>query len=119
MNGAALIRWSSTRSGRETKGLEVFGKAIAHFENLTKQGRVHGHREYFAVTGPEGGFMMIEGEVEELTRILGERETLRLNAQAAAVVEEFEILVYAGGNDQTVQELTGDYAASMQELGYL
>jgi hypothetical protein len=119
MNGAALIRWGTARAGREAKSLEVFGSAIAHFENLTKQGRIHGHREYFSITGPDGGFMLLEGEVEELNRILSDEATLRLNAQASAIVRDFEIQVYAGGTDQAVAEITGNYANSLQQLGYL
>jgi hypothetical protein len=119
MNGAALIRWGTSRSGREAKGLEVFGSAIAYFENMSKQGRIHGHREYFSVTGRDSGFMMLEGEVDELTRILGEPDTLKLNAQASAIVEDFEIQVYAGGTDQAVAELTGNYTSSLQQLGYM
>ena len=42
-----------------------------------------------------------------------------LNAKAAAVVHDFKIQVYAGGTDQTIQELTSDYSASLQQLGYL
>jgi hypothetical protein len=119
MNGAALIRWGTARAGREAKGLEVFGSAVAHFENMAKQGRIHGHREYFSITGRDGGFMMLEGEVEELTRIMSERETLRLNAQASAIVHDYDIQVYAGGSDQSVAEIMGDYTASLQRLGYL
>jgi hypothetical protein len=119
MNGAALIRWGSARAGREVKGLEVFGSAVARFEDMAKQGRIHGHREYFSITGRDGGFMMLEGEVEELTRIVSERETLMLNAQASAIVHDYEIQVYAGGTDQSVAEITGDYATSLQQLGYM
>jgi hypothetical protein len=42
-----------------------------------------------------------------------------LNAQAAAIVEDFETQVYAGGDDQSVQSLMGDYAGSLQEIGYM
>jgi hypothetical protein len=119
MNGAVLIRWGTGIPGREAKGLDVLGKAVGRFEELTKQGRVHSHREYFSLTGRDGGFMLVEGEVEELMKILGEEETLQLNAQAAAIVAEFEIQAFAGGSDQTTQELVRNYTASLQELGIM
>ena len=119
MNGAVVIRWGTSRAGREAKGLEVFGSTVAHFENMAKQGRIHGHREYFSITGRDGGFMMLEGEVAELTRIISEEETLKINATASAIVHDFEIQVYAGGTDQTVSELTRNYAESVQQLGYM
>jgi hypothetical protein len=119
MNGAIHISWKASIPGREAKGLEVFGSAVARFEGLAKQGRIHSHQEYFAVTGAEGGFMLITGELAELLKITVEPETLALNAQAAAIVNDFEIQVYGGGTDQAVQELMGNYMESIKQLGYM
>jgi hypothetical protein len=119
VNGAIVIRWGSSVPGREAKGLEVFGQAIERFEGMTKTGRVHAHREYFALTGKEGGFMIVEGQVEELMKISAEPETLALNAKAGAIVEDFEITVYGGGTDQSIQELVGNYTGAVGELGYM
>ncbi|HEY7176347.1 MAG TPA: hypothetical protein VH442_15635, partial [Micromonosporaceae bacterium] len=68
MNGAVKISWGASVPGREATGLTVFGDAIAYFEGMSKQGRVHGHREYFSVAGGFGGFMMIDGELDELMK---------------------------------------------------
>lgn len=119
MTGAALIRWGSQVPGREAKALEVFGKSIERFEQLTKEGRIHGHREFIALTGKAGGFTILEGEVEELQKILVEPETTALNSQAAAIVDDFEITLYAGGTDKAVQELIGTYMGAMSQLGYM
>jgi hypothetical protein len=119
MNGATVIRWGANVPGREAKGLEVFGKAIEHFEGLSKKGRIQGHREYIALTGADGGFMLVEGETTELLKMLAEPEILALNAQAATIVQDFEIQVYAGGSDQAIQELIGTYTGAVGELGYM
>src|SRR5512138_72872 len=119
MNGAVLIRWGANVPGRERVGLEVFGRAVGRFEQLTKEGRVRGHREFFSVTGRDGGFMLVDGELDDLMRILGEEDSLRLNAQAAAIVEDFEIQAFAGGTDQATQQLMGTYTAGLKDLGYL
>lgn len=119
MNGAVVIRWGANIPGREAKGLEVFGKAIERFEGYAKQGRVHGHREFIALTGRAGGFMIADGDVEELQKILTEPETLSLNTQAEAIVSDFEITLYGGGTDKAVQELIGTYTGSLAELGYM
>jgi hypothetical protein len=119
MNGAILIRWGANVPGRERTGLDVFAKAVGRFEQMTKEGRVHGHREYFALTGRDGGFMLVEGETDELMKILGEEDTLKLNAQASSIVQDFEIQAFAGGTDQATQELVTSFTGSMQELGYL
>ena len=119
MNGATVIRWGASIPGREAKGLEIFGKAIEYFEGLSKTGRIHGHREYIALTGADGGFMLVEGDTKELLTLLGEPEVLALNAQAAAIVQDFSIQVYGGGSDQAIQELMGTYTGAVGELGYM
>jgi hypothetical protein len=119
MNGATIVSWKAGIPGREAKGLEVFGKAVERFEGLAKQGRIHGHHEYFAITGGEGGCMVITGDLAELMAIAVEPETLALNAQAAAIVQDFSIQIMAGGTDASVQEVMGNYMTSLQEIGYL
>jgi hypothetical protein len=119
MTGAIVIRWGAAVAGREAKGLEVFGSAIEKFEGFTKTGRIHGHREYISLTGPSSGFMLIEGEVDELLKIVAEPDTLRLNSQAEAIVHDFSVQVFAGGTDQAVQEVMGTYSGALTELGYL
>jgi len=119
MNGCVVIRWGASIPGRETKGLEVFGKAIERFEGLAKQGRVSSHHEYISLTGRDGGFMLVDGAVDELLKIVTEPETLQLNAQAAAIVEDFELQVYAGGTDNSIKELIGTYTTGLQAIGYM
>lgn len=119
MNGAIVIRWGASIPGREAKSLDVFGAAVERFEGMTKEGRIHAHREYFCITGRDGGFMLVEGRLEELMKIAAEPETLALNLKAAAIVEDFEVQIYGGGNDQSVQELMGTFTTSLGELGYM
>jgi hypothetical protein len=119
MNGATVIRWGASVPGREAKGLEVFGKAIELFEGLSKKGRIHGHREYIALTGSAGGFMVVEGDTKELVSLLVEPEILALNSQAEAIVQDFHIQVFGGGTDQAIQELIGTYSTAVGELGYM
>lgn len=119
MNGAIQISWKAGVPGREAKGLEVFGSAVARFEGLAKLGRIDTHQEYFAVTGSDGGFMLVTGELDELLKIAAEPETLALNAQASSIVQDFNIQIFGGGTDQSVQELMGSYVGSLQQLGYM
>jgi len=118
MTGALLIRWGANVPGRETKGLDVFGKAIERFGQLQKQGRIHAHHEYIALTGETGGFMIVEGEVDELQKILVEPENLALTTEATLIVQDFSQNLYGGGSDQSVQELIGTYLGGLQTLGY-
>jgi hypothetical protein len=117
--GAVVIRWGANIPGREAKGLEVFMSAIERFEQFAKSGRIHSHKEFIALTGKSGGFMIIEGDVDELQKILVEPETLSLNSKAEAIVGDFEIQLYGGGSDQAVQELVGTYTSGLAEIGYM
>lgn len=117
--GAVKVSWGASVAGREAKGLEVFGSAVERFEELAKSGRIHSHQEYFAVSGRSGGFMLIQGELEELQKIFIEPETIALNSKAEAITHDFEIQVFAGGSEQSVQEMMGIYMSGMQEMGYL
>jgi hypothetical protein len=113
------ISWRTGIPGRETKSLEVFASALTRFEGLAKQGRIDGHQEFFSITGDNGGFMIVTGQLEELLKIAGEPETRALNTRAAAIVRDFRVEIYAGGTDQSVQELMGDYTSRLGELGYM
>ena len=119
MNGAVKISWGVSIPGREATGLDVFGRTVQRFEQLAKEGRVHGHHEYFSITGPSSGFMMIEGELDELMKILTEDEIIKLTNEASAIVSDVDIQAYAGGTDQATQQLVTNYTASMNELGYM
>jgi hypothetical protein len=119
MNGAIVIRWGATIPGREAKSLEVFGNAVARFEGFLKAGRIHSHKEFFSITGGDGGFMIVEGDLPELLAITAEEDTLRMNSQAAAIVQDFETQVYGGGTDQAIQGLVGVYINGLQEIGYM
>lgn len=119
MTGALVIRWGATIPGREAKALEVFGQAVERYEGYAKDGRIHGHREFIALTGRAGGFQLVEGEVEELQKILVAPETVTLNTKAESIVSDFEITLYGGGSDQSVQELIGSYAGALTDLGYM
>jgi hypothetical protein len=119
MTGAIVIRWGAIVPGREAKAMEVFGQAVARFEDLQKAGRIHGHREYFALTGADGGMAVAEGEISELMAIVAEDDTIKLNVQSAAIVQEFEVNVMGGGSDQAVQSLMTTSVGALADIGYL
>jgi hypothetical protein len=119
MTGAIVFNWGAGVPGREAKGLEVFGNALAHFDGLAKEGRVHGHREYFNLTGKSGGLMIVDGEVEELLKIQSEDASIKLLAQAEAIVQDFEVTIVVGGTEQTVQQEVTRFTGALGELGYM
>ena len=118
LTGATVISWSSTTHGREAKALEVFGNALQHYEQLTKDGRIHGHKEFFSLDDG-GGFILLTGEVDELLRLRGEQQTIDLLADANAIVDGLSVRSYLGGSDQTVGDQMARYTERMRALGYL
>jgi hypothetical protein len=119
VDGAMIIRWGNSVPGREAKGLEVLAGAQAVFDDLAKSGRIREHREYFSITGGSAGYMIVDGELEELTKLLHDPEQLALDVKAAAVVEGFSRELVSGGTDQSIQNTVGIYMGALQEVGYL
>jgi hypothetical protein len=122
MNGALVITWGSNVPGRESKGLEVFGKALAHFDELAKKGRIHGHKEYLALTGNVdrlAGFMVVEGPVEELIKLQTEESTRALLIEGASIAKEFTATLTAGGDEQTLTSEITLFTKTQQSLGYM
>jgi hypothetical protein len=119
VDGAMIITWGSSIPGREAKGLEVLSQAQTMFDGLTKAGRVREHREYISLTGTAGGYMIVDGDLDELAKLLHDPEQLALDTKAAAVVEGFSRQLVGGGTDQGIQALIGTYMGALQEVGYL
>ena len=122
MNGALIITWGRNPAGREAKSLEVFGKALAYFDELAKSGRVHSHKEYISLTGnvdEVAGTMVVEGSVEELLKIQVEDRTRELLIEGALIAENFTVRVGVGGDEQTLMKEIGLYSKTAQGLGYL
>jgi len=122
MNGALIVTWGSNVPGREAKGLEVFGKALAYFDELAKKGRIHGHKEYLALTGNVdhlAGFMVVEGPVEELIKLQTEEATRALLIEGASIAKDFTATLTAGGDEQTLTQEITLFTKTQQNLGYM
>lgn len=122
MTGAMVFTWGTPRPGREAAGLEVFGRALAFFDGLATQGRIHGHREYFSLTGSldgPNGMMIVDGDLDELLAVARDVRTRRLVTEAHAIMDRFSVQVYVGGSSATVHEEIALYAEALQGLGYL
>jgi hypothetical protein len=119
VDGAFIIRWGNSIAGREAKGLEVLAAAQTTFDELAKAGKVRGHREYISLTGSSAGYMIVDGEVEELEKLLHDPDQLALDVKASAVVEGFSRELVSGGTDQGIQDSVGIYMTALQDVGFL
>jgi hypothetical protein len=115
-NGAMIITWGSTVRGREMKGLEVFGKSLAFYDELAKEGRIHGHREYIAVSGnvsERAGTVIVGGELEELAKLQVSEESTRLLGEAAQICDNMTVQLFETANDEAI----GRYVTLLQDMG--
>ena len=119
MTGAMVISWGANVPGREAMGIESLTKALGYFEGLSKEGRIHGHREYVNVSGRDGGFMIVDGELDELQKIMIEDEFLRRRTEGGAVVEDFRVELFLGGTDQSIQEGIALFAETLNAMGVM
>lgn len=115
--GAIIFTWGAGVPGRERMGLEVFGGALGYWEEMAKEGRIIGHREYFS-SNRSGGYMIVEGLLPDLHQIAQEDDFLKLNARAEAIVEDFRMELCLGGSDQAIQEGVGLFNETLDELGF-
>lgn len=119
--GAVIVTWGSPVRGREAKALEVFTSALSLMEDLAKQGRIHGHKEFLAVTGNAqalSGYQIIEGEFEELLKLQADDRFRRLQTEAATIVDNFTVTLSIGGSDQAISGEMARYVETMQGLGF-
>ena len=115
-NGALIFTWGAAVRGREMKGLEVLGKALAFWDEQEKEGRIHSHREYFALTGnatKRTGTMVVEGELGELLRIQMEDESIRLQTEASQICENFCVEICEANSEDSINR----YVQTLQGMG--
>jgi len=112
MTGALLIRWGESKVGRE-------GKALAYFDGLAKQGKIHAHHEYISLTGASGGFMVIDGQMDDLLTVQVADATRKIVVEASSNVEDFTQEIFVGGSEATLQHEIALYGETLAGLGYL
>lgn len=116
--GAIVFTWGTPVRGREAQALDVFSDTLQYYEELSKEGRIIAHREYFRTSDP-GGMMIIEGLLDELSTLLTEDAFRRRVARASSIVEDLTIELCVGGSDQTVQQEMTAFVEELQGLGYV
>jgi hypothetical protein len=102
------------------KALEVFGEALSYYDDLAKQGRIHGVRTYVATTGDFSelaGTLLVEGELSELQALLLEQEYQKITVKAENIVDHLRVQVMSGGSPDDIAEPMSTYAEVLGELG--
>jgi hypothetical protein len=101
-NAAVMIKWGNPFVGREAKSLEVFMQAVEYFGGLVSSKKIEAHRTYIAQSGDFsalGGFMLLEGEVDQLRKVLDSEEYRTLNLKARHLVDRIDEVHCLAGNE--------------------
>ena len=117
-NGAIVVRWGNGRTNIQiTQGMGVLAGALAHYDQLQKDGRITGYRVYASVTGTTTGMLIIEGKLDELAKLLVDSDNLKQQVLGSVVVEDLDVQLMAGGSadDATTYYVTG--LSHVQEAG--
>lgn len=94
-NAALYLCWGHAVPGREQKSLEVFMQAMEFNASLEKKGQITAHRTYITTTGSMerfGGFMVLEGSVEQLRQVIDSDEWKSLRLRAEHVVRGIDVV---------------------------
>ena len=117
--GAIIVSWTGVRTGREGKGLGVFGQAMQRNEELEKEGRISGTRVYLNTTGSQAGQVILDGVYSELQRLLLDDDFVKGLQEAAIVCDGFQVNLCVGGAPDSLTEQMGSYAQTLEEHGLL
>lgn len=117
MNGAIVHTWEGTVPGREVKGLEVLGGALAYYDELAKEGRIHGYSTFVKAGGSPNGMIVITGDIEELRAIELEENYMRILGEASLVARDFRTQMMGGGGGDDIAEGITSYMETLTRLG--
>jgi hypothetical protein len=115
-NGAIIITWGTPVRGREMQSLDVFGRSLAYWDEQAKEGRIHGHHEYFAISGnatQRAGTMVIDGDLDQLARLMVDEQNTRLLAEAAQIVENLDTSLCESNSDEAITQ----YVSVLTDMG--
>jgi hypothetical protein len=95
-----FVGWGDPITGREAKGLEVFGEALAYYAKAEQEGRIESHETVLLAPhgGDLAGFILVRGSQDQLTALRAEEEFERLNTRASLIVQNLGVIDAALGD---------------------
>lgn len=115
--GAMVTSWGAAQTTvPPAKGMEVFARALAWYDELAKEGRITGYRVY-ASTSRDRGMIVAEGDATELAKLSTEPAATTLLALASAVVQDVSSEVCIGGSPDDVVGYYTRVIEAMTEAG--
>lgn len=115
-NAALFVGWGIPVRGRERQALRVFNDTLQYYGSLQQQGKIE-HFEPALLEehgGDLGGFILIHGDLEQLSRLRVDPEFQHNTLRAGLVVEKLGVVgAHIGDN---LNRLMGDYQSQIEEL---
>jgi hypothetical protein len=111
-----FIGWGPPVRGREAKGLEVFGEAIAFWTQRQDAGAIEGFDVVLLTPhgGDLNGFMLVKGSEEQIAALRDDEEFGRINTRAGLIVENFGVVEGVSGD--AIGEQIGIYQQAIGDL---
>lgn len=106
-----FVGWGAPIAGRESRGLDVFGEAIAFYGSCQEAGEIESFET--VLLGPHGGdlsgFFLLRGTEEQCAALRGRDDFRRITSRAALVIDDLGIV------DAVVDDGVGAQVAVYQE----
>ena len=92
--GAIFIGWGETPAGYRQKAAKVFEEAIQFYTRLQQKGDIESFEPVFLDYhgGDLGGFILLKGDREKLSRLRMSPEFESLNARSTIIVKNFGVV---------------------------
>ena len=111
-----FVGWGDPITGREAKGLEVFGEALAYYAKAEQDGRIESHETVLLAPhgGDLAGFILARGSQEQMAALRAEEEFERLNTRATLIVQKVGVIDAALGDG--LEAAIGVYQTAVSDL---
>jgi hypothetical protein len=111
-----FVGWGDPITGREAKGLEVFGEALAYYAKAEQEGRIESHETVLLAPhgGDLAGFILARGSAEQMAALRAEDEFERLNTRATLIVQKVGVVDAALGDG--LEAAIGIYQEAVTDL---
>jgi hypothetical protein len=106
-----FVGWGAPVTGREAKGLEVFGEAVAFYGRSQEAGELESFETVFlsAHGGGLAGFFLLRGTAEQCSTLREHDEFQRILARAGLVVRDLGVV------DALTDEAVGEQLTIYQQ----
>jgi hypothetical protein len=114
--GAIFIGWGETPAGYRQKAVKVFDESLQFWKRMQQKGDIESFEPVFLDYhgGDLGGFILVKGDREKLSRLRMSPEFERIHARASIIVKNLGIIDAFVGEE--LQRRLADFAKESSEL---